>query len=115
VVDGRFTVDMNFKNETPSNIVKGKSLRLRLELSKPRNVLLIPVGGFYIDTRGKWVFLVQDKNRVVRRNVRLGCKNSDHFEVLEGLKAGDQVITSSYDQFENEESLDLTELRKSFL
>ena len=114
VIDGRFTVDMNFKNKIPSNMVKGKSLRLRLELSEPINALLIPVGGFYKDTGGKWVFLVENENRAVRRGVKLGRKNGDHFEVLEGLSPGDQVITSPYDAFENEESLDLTELRKSF-
>lgn len=115
VIDGRFTVDMNFKNEIPSKIEKGKSLRLRIELSEPINALLIPVGGFYKDTGGSWVFLVENENRAVRRGVRLGRKNSDHFEILEGLKPGDQVITSPYDPFEKEESLDMKELRKSFL
>jgi hypothetical protein len=114
-IDGRFTVDMNFKNEIPANMVNGQSLRLRLELNEPINALLVPVGGFYKDTGGEWIFLLENENRAVRRGIRLGRKNGDYFEILEGLKRGDQVITSPYEPFEKGESLDLNELRKSYL
>lgn len=106
VANGRFPVDMNFVGETPDGIRRGQSLRLRIELGQSSEELLLPVGGFYKDTGGNWVYVLEDDgNRAVRRNVKLGRKNTEHFEILEGLQPGDQVITSSYENFGNNEVL----------
>jgi HlyD family secretion protein len=48
---------------------------------------------------------MEDDGRAVRRDIKLGRKNTEHFEVLEGLKPGDKVITSSYENFGNSEVL----------
>jgi HlyD family secretion protein len=105
VTNGRFPVDMNFVGETPDGIRRGQSLRLRIELGQSSEELLLPVGGFYKDTGGNWVYVLEDDGRAVKRNVRLGRKNTEHFEVLEGLKPGDRVITSSYENFGTNEVL----------
>jgi HlyD family secretion protein len=106
IQNGRFDVDMNFDGETPDGIRRGQSLRLRIELGQSSEELLLPVGGFYKDTGGNWVYVLEDGgNRAVRRDVKLGRKNTEHFEVLEGLKPGDRVITSSYENFGNNEVL----------
>ncbi|MBL7839824.1 MAG: HlyD family efflux transporter periplasmic adaptor subunit [Cyclobacteriaceae bacterium] len=103
---GRFAVDMNFVGETPPGIRRGQSLRLRIELGQSSEELLLAVGGFYKDTGGNWVFVLEEGgNRAVKRNVKLGRKNTENFEVLEGLKPGDKVITSSYENFGNNEVL----------
>jgi len=97
---------MNFVNETPQGIRRGLSLRMRIELGQSSEEVLLPVGGFYKDTGGNWVYVLEaDGNRAVKRNVKLGRKNTEHFEVLEGLKPGDRVITSSYENFGNNEVL----------
>jgi HlyD family secretion protein len=105
VTNGRFPVDMNFVGETPEGIRRGQSLRLRIELGQSSEELLLPVGGFYKDTGGNWVYVLEDESKAVKRNVRLGRKNTEHFEVLEGLQPGDKVITSSYENFGNNEVL----------
>lgn len=106
IQNGRFTVDMAFVGETPSGIRRGQSLRLRIELGQSSEELLLPVGGFYKDTGGNWVYVLEgDGNRAARRNVKLGRKNTENFEVLEGLQPGDRVITSSYENFGNNEVL----------
>jgi HlyD family secretion protein len=102
---GRFEVDMNFDGETPQGIRRGQSLRLRIELGQSSEELLLPVGGFYKDTGGNWVYVMDQENRAVKRDIKLGRKNSENFEVLEGLKPGDKVITSSYENFGNNEVL----------
>ncbi len=50
---------------------------------------------------------VVDKSGVsaVKRNIRIGRQNPQAFEVLEGLEVGEQVITSSYDNFGDIERL----------
>ncbi|HCM77797.1 MAG TPA: efflux transporter periplasmic adaptor subunit [Cytophagales bacterium] len=106
ITNGRFEVDMDFDGETPEGIRRGQSLRLRIELGQSSEELLLPVGGFYKDTGGNWVFVVEEGGaRAVRRDIKLGRKNTEHFEVLEGLRPGDKVITSSYENFGNNEVL----------
>lgn len=104
VTNGRFEVDMNFVGEAPTGIRRGQSLRLRIQLSQSSEELLLPVGGFYKDTGGNWVYVVEG-DRAVRREIKLGRKNTENFEVLEGLEPGDQVITSSYENFGDNEVL----------
>jgi HlyD family secretion protein len=109
ITNGRFDVDMAFVGDTPGGIRRGQSLRLRIELGQSSEELLLPVGGFYKDTGGNWVYVLEGGNRAVKRDVKLGRKNTENFEVLEGLKPGDKVITSSYENFGTNEVLLLNE------
>jgi HlyD family secretion protein len=100
VRDGRFEVDLAFDSETPSEIRRGQTIRLRLELGDLAEALLLPRGGFYQTTGGNWVYVVDGSgDYAVRQNIRLGRQNPQFFEVLEGLEPGDEVVTSSYDTF----------------
>lgn len=106
IIAGRFEVDMNFDGETPQGIRRGQSLRMRIELGQSSEELLLPMGGFYKDTGGNWVFILDSENHAVRKDIKLGRKmGSEYFEVLEGLKPGDKVITSSYENFGTNEVL----------
>jgi len=106
VKNGRFNVDMKFEKETPEGIRRGQSSPIRLELGKSSSALLLPVGGFFSDTGGNWVYVVDKAgNRAVKRNISLGQKNPQYFEILEGLQEGEQVITSSYENFGDKEVL----------
>lgn len=102
---GRFEVDMDFIGETPPGLRRGQSLRLRIELGQSSEELLLPVGGFYKDTGGNWVFVLDGSGQAIRRDIKLGRKNTENYEVLEGLEPGDRVITSSYENFGNNEVL----------
>jgi HlyD family secretion protein len=105
---GRFFVDMRFTDSYPAGIRSGQSLRMGILLGQSSEELLLPVGGFYKDTGGNWVFMLEDDDRAIRRNIKLGRKSgSDFFEVLEGLAPGDRVITSSYENFGNNQILHL--------
>jgi hypothetical protein len=110
VIGGRFTVGMKFIGDTSPAMRSGLSLRVRLALGPPRDAVLLPVGGFYKDSGGKWIFFVDDGDKVVKRDIELGHKNSEYYEVLEGLKPGDRVITSTYENFKDKESYDLKEM-----
>ncbi|MFC2126723.1 efflux RND transporter periplasmic adaptor subunit [Bacteroidota bacterium] len=106
ITDGRFEVDTEFTAEQPAGIKRGQSVRIRLELGNSAQALLLPVGGFYKDTGGNWVFVVsKDGSKAERRDIRLGRKNPEYFEVMGGLEPGDRVITSSYDHFGDNEVL----------
>ncbi|MCK5669431.1 MAG: HlyD family efflux transporter periplasmic adaptor subunit, partial [Gammaproteobacteria bacterium] len=106
ITEGRFEVDMEFTGDQPESIKRGLSVRIRLELGNSAQALLLPMGGFYKDSGGNWVFLVDESgNRAIKKEIRLGRKNSEFFEVMGGLEAGQKVITSSYDHFGDNEVL----------
>jgi HlyD family secretion protein len=106
ITEGRFEVDMEFVGKQAEGIKRGQSLRIRLELGSSEKALLLPMGGFYKDSGGNWVYVLEsDGSRAVRRDIKLGRKNSEYFEVTEGLQEGDKVITSSYENFGNNEVL----------
>ncbi|ATL46826.1 efflux transporter periplasmic adaptor subunit [Chitinophaga caeni] len=106
VKNGRFEVDLNFTKDAPDGIRRGQSSPIRLELGKSSEAVLLPIGGFYSDTGGNWVYVVDKSgNKAVKRKITLGQKNPQFFEVLEGLEPGDQVITSSYENFGDKEVL----------
>jgi len=106
IANGTFEVDMEFMGETPEGIKRGQSLRIRVELGNPGQALLLATGGFFQSTGGNWAFVLDETgSQAVKRDIKLGRKNSLHYEVLEGLQPGDQVITSSYDNFGDNEIL----------
>ena len=62
--------------------------------------MLLPNGYFYQEEGGNWVFVVSpDGAEAVRRTVRLGRRNTDFIEVLDGLEPGEKVITSPYTSY----------------
>ncbi|RYY29447.1 MAG: efflux RND transporter periplasmic adaptor subunit [Sphingomonadales bacterium] len=109
VQNGQFQVDLQFIGEEPANIQRGQTLQARLTLGDPAPALLIPNGAFYNETGGSWIFVVTpDGKTAVKRNVRLGRRNSEFIEVLEGLEPGEKVLTSPYTGFTDKTRLDLT-------
>jgi HlyD family secretion protein len=110
VTNGRFQVDMVFNQEIPEGIRRGQSLQIRLALSQEKQALLIPKGGFFQVTGGNWIYKISDDGSTAYKvEIRLGSQNTEFYEVLSGLQPGDQVITSSYDNYGDVEELVLKE------
>jgi HlyD family secretion protein len=108
VRNGAFDVDLWFLGQEPAELNRGQTLQVKLTLGDPTPALLIPNGAFYNETGGAFVFVVApDGHSAVKRNVRLGRRNSDYIEVLEGLESKERVITSPYTGFADKDRLDL--------
>lgn len=106
VRNGRFTVDMVFTDTVPTNIRIGQTSRINLELGESQRAVLLPRGGFYQSTGGQWVYVVDPSGSfATKRNIRINRQNPRFYEVVEGLTAGEKVIVSSYDNFNNVDKL----------
>ncbi|MEO6548747.1 MAG: HlyD family efflux transporter periplasmic adaptor subunit [Ferruginibacter sp.] len=106
VTGGRFQVDMEFNNSIPAGLRRGQTLQIHLALSDERNALLVSKGGFYQQTGGNWIFKVNENGTMAYKvDIQLGSQNPDYYEVVQGLKAGDKVITSSYENYGNIQEL----------
>ncbi len=104
VRNGQFKADFRFSSTVPKNIRSGQTYYLNLQLGETAEAILIPRGSFYQATGGRWIYVVDKSGeKAVRREIRIGRQNPQYYEVLEGLQPGEKVITSSYDNFgENE-------------
>ncbi len=98
VTAGQFQVEMVFEGKSPDELRRGLSLQVKLTLSDNSKSLLLAQGQFFQSTGGSWVFVINN-GKATKRNVKIGRKNYLYYEVLEGLQKNEEVITSSYDQF----------------
>ncbi|HYO15002.1 MAG TPA: HlyD family efflux transporter periplasmic adaptor subunit [Thermoanaerobaculia bacterium] len=71
-----------------------------------RDTLRVPKGPFAQGTGADEVFVVQG-DRAVRRTARFGVSGYDHYEVLDGLAAGDEVVLSDMSDYEHLEQVKL--------
>lgn len=106
VREGLFRTELVFEGERPEQIRIGQTYHLSLQLGQPQPAILLPRGTFFQSTGGQWVFvLAQDGQAAYRRSIRIGRQNPKFYEVLEGLTPGEQVITSGYEAFREQEEL----------
>lgn len=100
IKDRQFEIDLLFTGKQIDNIRIGKSYRLQIELEQPEEALVVSKGNFFQSTGGQWLFKVNDSgNKATRVPISIGRQNPRQYEILEGLKAGDKVIVSGYDNF----------------
>jgi HlyD family secretion protein len=106
VTNGRFQVDMEFEGEVPKGIRRGQTLQIRLAFSDEVQAVQVAKGGFYQQTGGNWIFKLSDDGKIAYKvDIQLGRQNPDYYEVLDGLKPGDKVVTSSYENYGNMQEL----------
>jgi len=106
ITEGKFKVDMHFQGEIPNGIRRGQTLHIKLALGDLSEAILVSSGGFYQSTGGQWIFVIDEsENFAVRRNIKINRKNTLEYEIVSGLKPGEKVITSSYDNYGDVEKL----------
>lgn len=106
VTNGRFQVDMQFDGDVPEGIRRGQTLSIRVALSDEKEAVMIPKGGFFQETGGRWIFKISDDGHSAYKiDIQLGNQNTEYYEVLQGLNPGDKVITSGYTNYNDIEEL----------
>jgi HlyD family secretion protein len=106
VRNGTFEIDMVFNDTIPDNIRTGQTYYISLQLGQPKESVLVPIGGFFQETGGQWIFVLDpSESFATRRNISIGRKNPKYYEVLEGLQPGEKVIISGYESFGKNEKL----------
>ena len=106
VQQSQFQIEVDLPTNT-KGVKRGQSIDVELMLGDNKNnALLLSRGAFFTNSGGNWAYVLeQGSDKAVRRDIRLGKKNQDYFEVVAGLQAGDKVITSSYSNFDKADQL----------
>ena len=100
VRNGQFKADFRFVGNIPENIRSGQTYYLNLQLGQPVEAVIIPRGSFFQHTGGKWIYVLDPSGeKAYKREIKIGRQNPQHYEIIEGLQEGEKVITSSYDNF----------------
>ena len=109
VTNGTFKVDLYFEGSAPRDIHVGQAIDLKVELGGAARADIVANGPFYQDTGGNWAFvLAPDGSYAQRRNIRLGRRNPDFVEVIDGLKPGERIVVSGYEGFQKMDRVEFT-------
>ena len=106
VEKGRIPIENHLDAQT-APFVRGQSVRAKLLFGSSARRTLLPNGSFYSTTGGSWVYVLQG-DKAEKTAIKLGRRNPNYFEVLEGLTAGDRVITSDYKNFKDYTTVKIT-------
>lgn len=87
VVEMRIDLD-----QTDANLRPGYSASVEIELEQPDAHLLAPLTAIKHEGDKSYVFR-EENGKAVRQEVTLGLEDEEHVEILEGLQAGDKIIT----------------------
>ena len=90
------TVQVRVEIANPQGLLKPAMFaNVALPVGDGEQVLTVPTSAV-IDSGTRQVVLVQQaEGRYAPRNVKLGSRSDDYVEVLEGLREGEQVVTSA--------------------
>lgn len=88
---GTVTVTAVFPNPE-GMLLPGQFTRVIVERSDVRDLLVIPQASVLEDMQGRYVYIIDDQDRVQRRNVTLGQRQGVDWVVESGLEDGSRVI-----------------------
>ncbi|NLR92809.1 efflux RND transporter periplasmic adaptor subunit [Flammeovirga agarivorans] len=99
VNDAVFKVELLFDHDKPLDLRTGQTTYVKLDLDDPVDALTIKKGNFYSETAGRWVYVIsKDGTYAQKREIKIGAQNTSKYQIIRGLKAGEKVIISKYDQ-----------------
>jgi len=87
------TIEARINIPNPDNLLRpGMFVRTILRLEKPVQSLVVPQAAVQVDQLGSYVFIVDDSDKVVRKNIETDDRIGENVVIIDGLDAGDRVI-----------------------
>jgi HlyD family secretion protein len=87
-----------FAGATPSTLRQNQRVSLRLLFETKARTLTLPRGAFLQSGGGRMAYVVRD-GVATRTAITTGARSLSHVEIVDGLKAGDDVIVSDTSEF----------------
>ena len=101
VVNGEVTARVRFADgKQPPGLRQNQRLSVRVVMDTKRNVLMVERGPFVEQDGGNFAYVV-DGGSAARKPIRTGAASLDAIEITSGLQAGDRIVVSGSDQFDN--------------
>lgn len=72
----------------------GMFVNIELPISQQKSAIQVPASAVQVHEGQSFVFVLQGKDRFLRRNVKVGPANDKSVVIREGLRDGEQIVTS---------------------
>ncbi len=100
VVNGEVAARLRFEGKQPEQLRQNQRLSVRMLLDHRDKVLTLARGSFVEEGGGHFAYVLQGQ-QAEKRAIRLGVQSLAKVEVLDGLKAGEQVVISGAENFKD--------------
>jgi HlyD family secretion protein len=100
VVKNQVLARVRFEDKQPQGLRQSQRVSARLLIDEKRNALVVPRGPFVEQQGGHFAYVVED-GVATRRPITVGATSVSAVEITSGLKAGDQVVISGTELFDN--------------
>lgn len=77
------------------SLLPGQYVNIRLQIGETPNTLLVPQVALGSNQLGKFVYVVDEGNKVAMRLVELGQTDGELIAITKGVKEGDQIISGN--------------------
>ncbi len=104
IIDNQVSGRVRFNDGVPGSLRQNQRLSTRILLEEKQNVLMVQRGQFFDSGNGRVAYVVED-SIAYRRTIVSGATSLNRIEILDGLNAGDTIITSSTDVFDGVETV----------
>lgn len=107
VNNAQVTTRVRFANEAPQDLRQNQRVSVRVVMETKDDVLTVQRGPFLESASGRMAYVVRG-DLAVRTPIRVGSTSVNKVEIIDGLNAGDRIVISSTDAFENADTVYLT-------
>jgi multidrug efflux system membrane fusion protein len=94
---GTVKLKAQFANED-NGLFPNQFVNVRMKLDTLHNAVLVPAPAVQRGAQGMFVYVVQQNNTVMPRNVKLGPLDGQRQAIADGLAAGEMVVTDGTDR-----------------
>ena len=109
ILDNQVLVRMKFEGETPVDLRRNQRVNTRIVLREIPDVLVVPRGQFLSSGGGRIAYVVDDESIARRTSIQTGAQGSSSIEITQGLSAGDRIILSNTESFQDYASILITQ------
>ena len=94
---GRPVAKAEFPNQD-EKLFPNQFVNIRLRVQTLKDAVVIPTAAVQFGSRGPYVFIVNEQNLAMVRDLQLGPADGEFQSILKGLKPGEKVITEGVDR-----------------
>ena len=108
VVRNQVLARVRFDGQQPAGLRQSQRLTARILIEEKPDVLMLPRGPF-VENEGGRAAYVMDGDVAMRRPIQIGATSVSAVEVVSGLQAGERVVVSGTDTFEDAERVSIND------
>ena len=86
-IQGKISID-----NPDENLFVGVSAKVYIFVGKSEGTYGVPYEALNTDIKGDFVYVVDNDNKIQRKDVQIGIYSDEYYEIIDGVEEGDKVI-----------------------